>query len=139
MEESVHRQLVLHYIDKTHSTYVEISKTVNKVSVFLILFSLLVIAISIGVISANQEVSVAGMKLEITYWVILLSSVWVIGCCFAYMAALFCHASYIQNTILRLYASIGFSDETLNKKPHTLVNPDPLTLMSLHIENKGFR
>ena len=139
MEEDVRRQLVLHYIDKTHATYVEIAKTGNRVSVFLILFSLLVIAISSGVVSANQEVSVGGMKLEVTYWVILLTSVWVIGCCFAYMAALSCHDSYLENTILRLYASIGFSDKSLSKNPHTLVNPDPLALMSLHIENNGFR
>src|SRR5215510_928056 len=137
-KEEVERQLILHYIDKTHQTYLEIWRSFNRTAIFQILLSLLVIALSTGLISVTQEISITGHKLESSYWLVLFVSLWILGCCFAYLIALTIHGEYLEAIIFRLYKKIGFEDETLNRKLHPLAPPDIFNLMTLHFDSKVF-
>lgn len=127
--QTADRQLTLHYLDKTHATLLEVGRTINLTSFFQILFSLVVIALSTGIVSASNEVSLLGLKIETSNWSVLFVCLLINGGTFTYLMSLFRHGTYMEAIILRLYDSLGFHDETLSPNINPFTPPDIPTLL----------
>ncbi len=129
MSENVDRELTLHYIDKVHTSLLETGQSINRSIVSLALLVVIILALSSGIVSVNQNISLGGFNFNVSISIVLTGGAWAIGLLFIYILGLDYHDSILRDTILRLYKSLGFSDESMfDLESNSLEFPNILTI-----------
>ena len=122
--------LPLHYIDKIHAVLIETGRGINYAMIATVVLSIVVLSLSAGAISVDKEFSFGGLKFEVTSWVVLFGGTSLICVLHIYFLALSNHEHHLREIIIRLYKSVGLSDESLNEtKIHPLESPNMFALI----------
>lgn len=106
-------EIKLNLIDKMHATIIEISQARNRALVSLILTSTTSIAISLGLVSANQGFSFGGFQLSVSIWTITIVGAWLTLAFYIYFVSLAQHRDDILTHLEEEYKSLGFEKEGL--------------------------
>jgi hypothetical protein len=77
------------------------------------LVCLILISLSIGFVSPDEEYSLAGLKFVVSPIIILVGGCILAGCLLMLQLGLVQHEDNLRNTILRLYYSLGYMDESM--------------------------
>jgi|GraSoiStandDraft_15_1057317.scaffolds.fasta_scaffold256703_2 hypothetical protein len=68
--EKPDKDVTLHYIDKLHATLLETGKSLNGVDFALTSFSIILIALSLGLATMSRELSFDGLNLAFSFWLV---------------------------------------------------------------------
>jgi excisionase family DNA binding protein len=105
-------QAMLHYIDKLYSLLQAYSSDAQRSSLALVGLSLLLLALSGGAVSTQEQLTISGIGLRIPFAVFLTAgAVSLTFLITAYFTSLW-QVALVQREIERLYESIGFDDVT---------------------------
>lgn len=113
METEPDKEVVLHYIDKVHNGLTETVQILNRIGILLALLSIFTIALSAGLVSANQNYSFEGLNFVISYWIIIMSGAWATGILSIYYMSLDNHRTMLRDEIIQLYRSIGYENTSM--------------------------
>lgn len=114
MTTSPGTDVVLHQIDKIYDNLAYTKQTMNRIGILGVVLSLIMIALSFGLVSAGQQLSVIGLTLTVPLWLFILGGTWIIGVLFVYYHVLDAYDDKLANRIVELYSSIGYTDENMD-------------------------
>lgn len=109
------KDLTLHYIDKIHVSLIETGKAINRNLIYIVILSLLLIALGSGLLEAEKNISVAGLVFSFPYWTISYAGAWILIFYYVSFIGLIGHETRLRDAILRLYKKIGFSDQSMEE------------------------
>lgn len=112
--------LTLNYIDKIYGTMGRVWDGSTRILLTETVLSLLMISLSAGIISVDEQVEFGGLKFKIALWGILGGGALLIGILFMSLLTMETHAWYLAKEIRRLYKAIGYEEKLLDKPA---VNP----------------
>jgi hypothetical protein len=123
--------LQLHYINKIHDALKENGQAINRTGLLLFLFSIGIIALSFGLASTDQAISVVGLKLIFPFWIILGGGALIIEALFIFFCSLNLHRTSLRRILKSLYESAGYKEDTFNSEADVdvILNPDFITLI----------
>lgn len=108
------KELILHYIDKVHSSLTGTITALNRVWILLVVFSFILIILCFGLVStSNSGFSYGGLNLIVPFWIIIFGGAWVIGILFIYMLSLETQRGVLVEEIIKLYKSIGYENDSM--------------------------
>jgi Na+(H+)/acetate symporter ActP len=103
----IDKEVQLNYIDKLHNGLIATGQVINRVAVALILLSLVMIALSVGIVTVNPVFSLVGLAFSISSWLIFLSGAWLIGIYYVYWLRLNNRESRLHAIVIGIYESAG--------------------------------
>jgi|SRR5579859_5949084 len=132
------KELVLHYIDKVHSSLTGTITALNRVWILLVVFSFILIILCFGLVSTgNSGFSYGGLNLIVPLWIIIFGGAWVIGILFIYLLSLETQRGELVDEIVKLYQSIGYENNSMKLRgTGALEIPN---MMSIVIESIKFK
>ncbi len=126
---SSEKELALHYIDKVHMSLLETGKAINRYAMYVVTTSLLLMALGTGLLDVGKTISISGLSISIPSWVISYVGAWILIFFYGSFLGLINHENWLYKVVIRLYRSIGFSDESMEShSENTLEYPGVLTI-----------
>src|SRR5690242_13219913 len=114
MSTTPDKDITLHYIDKTIDALKETDKFMNRSFIAMIIISLILITISAGIVSVDKSVSINGFSLSAPSSLLLVLGIWTIEALLVYLFSFSNRALSLESTLIRLYNSIGYTDESMS-------------------------
>jgi hypothetical protein len=102
------KDVVLNYIDKVYLTQTRIWESMNRIVISELILSLVIIALSSGIISLDETIEVTGFKIKLSLTVLLSSGALIIAALFTVFFSQLQHSFKFEEKLDRLYASIGY-------------------------------
>src|SRR5215208_4889292 len=102
------REDVLDYISKLYETLNRTAGLINKAGLALVILSIAFLVVSVGLVSAKGDYSLAGLELEISLSVLLASGPIMITSLVVLISSATLRGNQISLEIRRLYKSINF-------------------------------
>ena|SRR2546423_2147340 len=100
------------YVSKCAEALSSTTQSMTSSALLLIILSFMMVAVASGLVSVDQELSVAGLKLVAPSWLILVGGGWSIAGIYSHFVGLKIREAGFIDTIHRLYKRIGYSDES---------------------------
>jgi hypothetical protein len=131
------RDLSVSYAEKIHTSLREHSRGINRWAIVEMLLSLSLILLAIGIVSADQAVSILGIKLTVPSWLLLTSGGAVVGMLLVYILKMTQYETLMQGHLDRLYGNLGFRDSSLREElPYGLQYPSVVNVFSTRRRNQ---
>lgn len=111
----IDKDIVLSHIDKTYNTLQKLWESMSRALLTQNLLSLLIIILSSGIISVDEQVDVSGLKFKVALWLILGGGALFISILFMTFFTLDYHAAELSSEIIRLYKLIGYNSESFHQ------------------------
>lgn len=112
-EDMPSKEIMLHHLDRVLDAYQENIRLQNRTWFFLNIFSLISIALTFGIVSVRQDISIVGFTLSIPNWSILLIFSYVVCALFVALASM-SGRSFMQMSIIKdLYCKLGYPEDQL--------------------------
>jgi hypothetical protein len=121
--ENPDKDIVLHYIDKLYSTQAKIWESMNRIVLTEVILSIILISLSSGIISLDENVEVTGLKIKISLSVVLSLGSLIIATLFTQFASQLKHSFTFREKIEELYSSLGYSVPLLDTKSEAFQPP----------------
>jgi hypothetical protein len=123
MATNLDKDIILHHIDKVYDNLSQTTQTTNRIKLIEVVLSLIIIALSLGLVSVNQQVSLFGLNITVPLWLFILGCTWIIGVVFVFFQFLDAQRAALASKIIELYKSIGYSyNEMATYLPDTMPN-----------------
>ena len=106
--------LKLHQIDKLYETLARMATFSNKVHLTLLGLSSVLLALSLGVITAADRFSITGLNLNISILVLLTAGAVIVGFLTITFGASIVQMNTLSRSINYLYSGVGYYDTTLS-------------------------
>src|SRR5687767_5555230 len=107
--ESPPRDATLSYIDKVYTTMSRSWDTANRMLSLQVIVCVVILALSLGAVNADDAADVAGLKLRIPLWVLLTIGSVISSLLTASMWYQEEHAAKLHKELERLYKSLGYT------------------------------
>lgn len=114
-QKPVDRELVLHYIDKLHTAYVETGQALNRYLFLLVITAFLIFGLSLGIVTIDRSFSFGGLTVAINSGLILIGGSALIGMLYIYVLSLYEAEIRLRIKIVQLYRSVGLEEDIFLK------------------------
>lgn len=108
------KDITLHYIDKTYDTMKHLWESATRILMTETILSFLVICLSSGIVSMEDQVEISGLKFKIALWLILGGGSLAISVLFMAFYTLDSHSNRLANKIRQLYESLDYKEKSLS-------------------------
>lgn len=99
----------LNYLDKQFATYQRVDVATSRLERLQVILSLLVIALATGLVSADENLELTGIKLELPLWAFLGGGAVAVGVISVMSAVQSSHITRVLERIYSSYDELGFS------------------------------
>jgi hypothetical protein len=106
---STDKDIILHHIDKIYDNLSQTTQTTNRIKLLEVILSLIIIALSFSLVSADQQVSLFGLTLTVPLWLFILGCTWIIGVLFIFFQFLDEKRDILSKKVVELYKAVGYS------------------------------
>jgi hypothetical protein len=96
------------YLDMLFATFQRVEASTSRLSRLQVILSILVIALASGLVSADENLELTGIKLKLPLWTVLGGGAIVVGFTAALAAVQETHASLIKESLFSGYEDLGF-------------------------------
>jgi hypothetical protein len=117
------KETVLHHIDKLYSTQALIWESLNRIVLTEVILSVVLIALSSGIISLDESVEITGLKIKISLSVVLSVGAVLIAMLMTQFVSQFRHSFIFRDKIEALYSSLGYTDPARETKAEAFSPP----------------
>jgi hypothetical protein len=119
------RDITLNYVDKLHAVLLEAGRAVNRALLWLIVLSVICLAVATEAVSIETNLSLAGAVLELSDWMILLTLSWLVGLFHVYLLGVAQHEQTVKRRIIAYYGALGFEPpHPAGEEAHPLEYPN---------------
>jgi hypothetical protein len=111
-QKTSNQDALFNYMDKVYNSFSETLKSYNRLGLSYFMLTSFIVLISLGAISVNSF-TMLNINLIAPLWLILIGGVWVNYGLILFISILGKHLNSLENTLLRLYKSVGYEDKSM--------------------------
>lgn len=136
MATDINKEMKLHFIDRASTALTETNQTLNRILIALIVICFIIIALSIGIVSVQPGVTVAGLNVSVPFALILIAGSLLTPFLLIYYMIINNRRKSLINTIYRLYKDISYHDEGFDKYYGSLIDTFNFQTFAFDYRNK---